>query len=112
MTISSIPPPRTLTLMRAAPASSAFSTSSLTIDAGRSTTSPAAIWAATRESNTRMGMAYTPASEHMFAGIVYHRTTKDEGRRTTKDDEGRRRTKDEGRRTTDDGRRTNLRFHQ
>src|SRR6266540_4455980 len=73
MTISSIPPPRMLTLMRAAPASSAFSTSSLTIDAGRSTTSPAAIWAATRESNTRMGMAHTPVSEQMFAGIVYHR---------------------------------------
>ena len=37
------PPPSISTSMRRAPASSAFSTSSLTIDAGRSTTSPAAI---------------------------------------------------------------------
>jgi len=38
------PPPSTSTVIRVAPASSAFSTSSLTTDAGRSTTSPAAIW--------------------------------------------------------------------
>ena len=34
--------------MRVAPASKLFSTSSLTTDAGRSTTSPAAIWLANR----------------------------------------------------------------
>ena len=38
------PPRSSSTLMRVAPASSAFSTSSLTTLAGRSTTSPAAIW--------------------------------------------------------------------
>ncbi len=43
MAISPMPPRRTDTSTRVAPASSAFSTSSLTIDAGRSTTSPAAI---------------------------------------------------------------------
>ena len=37
------PPPSVRTSMRRAPASSAFSTSSLTADAGRSTTSPAAM---------------------------------------------------------------------
>ena len=41
--ISFLPPSSTATAMRRAPASSAFSTSSLTTDAGRSTTSPAAI---------------------------------------------------------------------
>ena len=41
------PPATTDTSMRPAPASSAFSTSSLTTDAGRSTTSPAAILFAT-----------------------------------------------------------------
>ena len=39
--------------MRRAPASSAFSTSSLTTDAGRSTTSPAAIWSASAGGRTR-----------------------------------------------------------
>ena len=38
------PPSRTSTRTRCAPASSAFSTSSFTTEAGRSTTSPAAIW--------------------------------------------------------------------
>ena len=42
-----LPAPRTSTLMRRAPASSAFSTSSLTTEAGRSMTSPAAIASAT-----------------------------------------------------------------
>ncbi len=41
--IRSMPPPSTSTSMREAPASRAFSTSSLTADAGRSTTSPAAM---------------------------------------------------------------------
>ena len=38
------PPPSSSTRTSVAPASRAFSTSSLTTDAGRSTTSPAAIW--------------------------------------------------------------------
>ena len=42
--IRSMPPRSSSTSMRVAPASRLFSTSSLTIDAGRSTTSPAAIW--------------------------------------------------------------------
>src|SRR5204863_5470005 len=44
--ISFLPPSSTAMTMRRAPASSAFSTSSLTTEAGRSTTSPAAIWLA------------------------------------------------------------------
>ena len=40
--------------MRRAPASSAFSSSSFTTLAGRSTTSPAAIWLATRSGSTWM----------------------------------------------------------
>ncbi len=47
MRIDSSPPPRVSTLICLAPASSAFSTSSLTTEAGLSTTSPAAILAAT-----------------------------------------------------------------
>ena len=43
---------RLTTAIRRAPASSAFSTSSLTTDAGRSTTSPAAIWLARSERKT------------------------------------------------------------
>src|SRR3954464_6647181 len=38
------PPSLSVTSIRRAPASMAFSTSSLTTEAGRSTTSPAAIW--------------------------------------------------------------------
>src|SRR3954465_1403072 len=52
--ISFLPPSSTAMLMRRAPASSAFSTSSLTTEAGRSTTSPAAIWLARSEGNLWM----------------------------------------------------------
>ena len=48
------PPPRTSMRTVVAPASSAFSTSSLTTDAGRSIVSPAAIPAATPTGSTRM----------------------------------------------------------
>src|SRR5436853_3800749 len=48
------PPSSTATSMVVAPASSAFSTSSFTTDAGRSTTSPAAIWFASTSGSTRM----------------------------------------------------------
>ena len=44
--ISRLPPASTVMATRVAPASTAFSTSSLTTEAGRSTTSPAAIWLA------------------------------------------------------------------
>ena len=47
------PPFRSSTLTERAPASSEFSTSSFTTDAGRSTTSPAAIWFATRSGRMR-----------------------------------------------------------
>src|SRR5690606_27593626 len=46
--ISLTPPASISTSIRRAPASSAFSTSSFTTEAGRSTTSPAAIWLASR----------------------------------------------------------------
>jgi hypothetical protein len=52
--ISVLPPLRTITSTRLALASSAFSTSSLTTDAGRSTTSPAAIWLASFSGRTWM----------------------------------------------------------
>src|SRR5205823_5338980 len=48
------PPSPRSTSMRRAPASSAFSTSSLTAAAGRSTTSPAAIWLASVSASTWM----------------------------------------------------------
>ncbi len=44
--ISFLPPNSIATVTRRAPASMAFSTSSFTTEAGRSTTSPAAIWLA------------------------------------------------------------------
>ena len=47
MRMSLRPPASTSTRMRVAPASRAFSSSSFTTEAGRSTTSPAAIWLAT-----------------------------------------------------------------
>ena len=54
MRISRRPPASTSTRMRLAPASSAFSSSSFTTEAGRSTTSPAAIWLATWSGRMRM----------------------------------------------------------
>src|SRR6266853_1885688 len=52
--ISFLPPPSTCTRMRVAPASSAFSSNSLSTEAGRSTTSPAAILLATCSGSTWM----------------------------------------------------------
>ena len=49
------PPPSTSMSTLRAPASSEFSSSSLTTDAGRSTTSPAAIWFTTSVVRTRIG---------------------------------------------------------
>src|SRR5690606_3032052 len=51
---SSTPPPATLTSQRVASASNAFSSSSLRALAGRSTTSPAAIWLANVGGSTAM----------------------------------------------------------
>src|SRR3954471_21147799 len=48
------PPASTSTSMRRAPASIEFSTNSFATDAGRSTTSPAAIWFATWSERTRI----------------------------------------------------------
>src|SRR5689334_22166628 len=50
--ISFFPPASTLILMRVAPASREFSSNSLTTEAGRSTTSPAAILLATVSERT------------------------------------------------------------
>src|SRR5437879_306867 len=55
--MSTVPPSRRSTLTVAAPASSAFSTSSLTAEAGRSTTSPAAILLTRWSGSRRMGMS-------------------------------------------------------
>ena len=52
--ISRLPPPAMAMSMRVAPASSAFSTSSLTAEAGRSTTSPAAMRLAVASSSCRI----------------------------------------------------------
>ena len=59
--IRSIPPASTATAIRVAPASSAFSISSFTTEAGRSITSPAAIRAATSGGSTRIGARPPPA---------------------------------------------------
>ena len=53
-TMRLMPPPSSRTSIRVAPASSAFSTSSLTTEAGRSTTSPAAIWLTSRSGSAAM----------------------------------------------------------
>ena len=52
--INRAPPPSNSSSMRVLPASMAFSTNSLTTEAGRSTTSPAAIWLASRGLRIRM----------------------------------------------------------
>src|SRR5262249_31785340 len=54
--MSPVPPRSTSTSMRCAPASRLFSTSSLTTEAGRSITSPAAIWSISSSGRTRMAM--------------------------------------------------------
>src|SRR5260363_18849 len=51
------PPASSITRSVRAPASSAFSTSSFTTDAGRSTTSPAAIWLTRRPGRTAIDRA-------------------------------------------------------
>src|SRR6188768_2191950 len=56
-----LPPSSTWMAMRLAPASIAFSTSSLTTDAGRSTTSPAAIWFARSAGRSEMRPTSDPA---------------------------------------------------
>ena len=49
------PPANSRTVIWVAPASSALSTSSRTTEAGRSTTSPAAIWLISSSGSSRMG---------------------------------------------------------
>jgi hypothetical protein len=53
--ISRTPPASSRTVTWVAPASSALSTSSRTTEAGRSTTSPAAIWLISSSGSSRMG---------------------------------------------------------
>jgi hypothetical protein len=53
--ISRTPPASSRTVTWVAPASSALSTSSRTTEAGRSTTSPAAIWLISSSGRSRMG---------------------------------------------------------
>src|SRR6478752_2961087 len=62
------PPPSVRTSIRRAPASSAFSTSSLTTLAGRSTTSPAAIRLTTASDSWRTGMVWAIRSGCDFTG--------------------------------------------
>ena len=63
-----LPPSSMATAIRRAPASSAFSTSSLTTDAGRSTTSPAAIWFARWS-----GRRWMRGMGQSAVGVVSHR---------------------------------------
>src|SRR5664279_1329447 len=65
--ISFLPPASTVTRMRRAPASNAFSNNSLTTEAGRSTTSPAAILLATFSERTWM--------RPMTSRVIHHRGT-------------------------------------
>ena len=53
--ISRTPPASSRTVIWVAPASSALSTSSRTTEAGRSTTSPAAIWLISSSGSSRIG---------------------------------------------------------
>ena len=67
-----MPPPFTSTVMEVAPASSAFSISSLTTELGRSTTSPAAIRPTVAASSMRIGMlssrqSFIPKSIPVFS---------------------------------------------
>src|SRR5262249_6046644 len=66
------PPPSAAISMRAAPASSAFSTSSFTTLAGRSTTSPAAMRLTTASESWRTGMGATHQDVRILpgAGVV------------------------------------------
>src|ERR1019366_3925122 len=64
MRIRRRPPASTSTRRSVAPASSEFSSSSLTTEAGRSTTSPAAIWLATWSGRMRMRPMKKECSPH------------------------------------------------
>ena len=61
---SFLPPSSMVIAMRRAPASRAFSTSSLTTEAGRSTTSPAAIWLARSGGSWRISV---PRRDHRYS---------------------------------------------
>src|SRR5690349_20190903 len=68
--IMRLPPASTSTRMVFAPASSAFSSSSLTTEAGRSTTSPAAMRLATAPGNIRMPLNVRVATRISFSGFL------------------------------------------
>src|SRR5262245_51265527 len=67
------PPPSVTTSMRVAPASSAFSTSSFTALAGRSTTSPAAIRLAMASLSWRTGMGWPCGESPKFTDPAQRR---------------------------------------
>src|SRR5438309_2258816 len=64
--IDVLPAPRTSMLIRRAPASSAFSTSSLTTEGGRSITSPAAIASATSGGSSWINSRASPSAGRAF----------------------------------------------
>ncbi len=68
--VSRTPPASISTSMLCAPASRLFSTSSLTMDAGRSMTSPAAIWSMRWLSRMRMGMGRAVYRPPCPAGLL------------------------------------------
>src|SRR5690554_6938155 len=67
--ISLTPPASTSTSSCAAPASRLFSSSSLMTEAGRSTTSPAAIWLASRGVNKCIRDIFNPMTA---SGVIFH----------------------------------------
>ena len=71
--MSSTPPPENSTVTFFAPASIAFSTSSLTAEAGRSTTSPAEIMSATCGDSIFILGIRTPRLLTMFFPIIFQK---------------------------------------
>jgi len=63
------PPAASRTVTCVAPASSALSTSSRTTDAGRSTTSPAAIWLTSSSGSSRIGRGGTGDRTALIAAL-------------------------------------------
>jgi hypothetical protein len=70
-----MPPLPTSASMRLAPASTAFSSSSLSTLAGRSTTSPAAIWLTSTAVNCRMRGIDVPSGREFGRGEGFRVTS-------------------------------------
>jgi hypothetical protein len=75
ITMARMPPPCSFTAISLAPASSALSTSSRTTDAGRSTTSPAAIWLTSSSGSSRMARRGAAVNKGAFMGVIVESTT-------------------------------------